>query len=122
MKRCATGLSARFFNVMIPIGLRAVANSIGKALGAGFLLANANTEAGRIERNRPLATKVQRAGVEEVMIVASGTPSRAARKASRTIDPVRLSAGGRTHGSLIKSASRIPRRLLQGLVAPAATT
>jgi len=52
MKICATGLRTRYFNVMIPIGLRPVGNSIGKAFGPGFTLACVNTEAGRMERNR----------------------------------------------------------------------
>jgi len=70
MKRCATGLSVRFFKAMIPIGRRAVAKSTGKIFGVSFLLANANTLTGRMERNLPLATRLQRAEVEEVMIVA----------------------------------------------------
>lgn len=58
MKRCATGLSARFFSEMTPMGLWAVADSIGKALAAGLLLAKVNMEAGRMDRNRPPATSV----------------------------------------------------------------
>ncbi len=36
MKNCATGLSLRFFRVMIPTGLRVVGNSTGKRLSAGL--------------------------------------------------------------------------------------
>jgi len=57
MKRCATGVSERFFKAMIPIGLWVVTNSTGKVLGTGFLLANTNMQAGRMERNRPLVTR-----------------------------------------------------------------
>ena len=97
-KRCATGLRARLFKVTIPIGLGRVGKAIGKALGAGFLLASGNVVIGRMDRNRPLATSARRAGVDEVTIVATGTSRRAAQKASRTIEPVRVSSGGRTHG------------------------
>jgi hypothetical protein len=91
----------------MPIGLGRVVKAIGKALGAGFPLASGNVVIGRMDRNRPLATSARRAGVDEVTIVATGTSRRAAQKASRTIDPVKVSSGGRTRIAV----ARLPRSL-----------
>src|ERR1700730_11483028 len=103
MKRWATGLTVRPFRVMIPIGLPLSTKSIGSALTVGVLAARANTEEGRIERHRPLATRAWRAGVEDVTIVACGTGRPTAANACRTIEPVKLSSGGRAQGSFIRS-------------------
>jgi len=52
MKICATGLRARFFNVMIPIGLRHVGFD-GQSFWTRLTLACVKTEAGRMERTLP---------------------------------------------------------------------
>ena len=105
MKSCATGLTERFFSVMIPIGRRVVGKSMGKILMLALSGWNLNIERGRAVRKRPVATRRLRAGTEDVMTVARGTSKPHARKASTTTDPNRLSEGGSVQHSLISSAS-----------------
>ena len=59
MKSCATGLSVRFFRVMIPTGARACCSLTGKTVIFG-LLENLNVEVCSV-RKRPVATRLSRA-------------------------------------------------------------
>jgi SAM-dependent methyltransferase len=55
MKRCAVGLSVRFFRVMIPTGVRACCSLTGKTLSSGRLVENRTTD------GEPRAIEVARA-------------------------------------------------------------
>ena len=81
MKSCETGLSVRFFTVIIPTGRRVVGNSTGKRLIAGLSAENRNTELGMIVRKRPVASSALRTGTVDVMIVVGGRSRPASRKA-----------------------------------------
>jgi hypothetical protein len=53
MKSCATGLSARSFTVMIPLGRRAIGSFTGKTLSSEPLARNLSAEAGRLANINP---------------------------------------------------------------------
>jgi hypothetical protein len=53
MKSCATGVSVRFFNVMIPTAPAFAAKSIGRTLMALSHPPNLRTDSEAIARNRP---------------------------------------------------------------------
>ena len=71
MKSCATGLSVRFFRVMIPIGTGAYCSSTGKTLIPGRF-ESLNIEIGAIASKRPVATRLSRAPKEAVKTVVRG--------------------------------------------------
>src|SRR5262245_50069027 len=71
MKSCATGLSVRFFRVMIPIGTRAYCNSTGKTLIPGRF-ESFNIEIGAIVSKRPVATRLSRTPAEAAKTVVRG--------------------------------------------------
>ena len=100
MKSRATGLSVRFFSVKIPFGTLAIGSSTGKILSSRRLVGNLNIEVAKIVRSRPVAKRPIRTSAVAVNTVARGYSSPLARKASVATDPIRLSGGGRTHGSL----------------------
>ena len=56
MKRCATGLMVRFFNVTIPTGPGCIANFIGKGLNPKRLPLSCTVEVGATARKRPVRT------------------------------------------------------------------
>src|SRR5436305_4879142 len=122
MKSCAAGLSVRFFSVKIPTGLDVVGKSAGNRLSDGLSEEeNANTKFGMIVRKRPVASRALRTGTVLHRTVALGKSSPLARKASPMSEPDRLSGGGSTQASFIKSASFTLRRRVQGFCAPATT-
>src|SRR5262245_40790586 len=116
-----TGVRVRFFNVMIPTDPRVVGKSIGKALIAVFQPRNFNANSGAIVRNCPLATRAMRATPLEVITVARGSSSPAARKASTASEPNALSSGGSVQGSFTRSARPTLRRRDQGFSVAATT-
>ena len=59
MKSCATAVRVRFFNVTIPTGMCALANSMGRALIVVRKLLNPYLPV--MVRNLPLATSAKRA-------------------------------------------------------------
>src|SRR5262245_65067673 len=105
MKRRATGLSVRLLRVKIPLGTLAIGSSTGKILSSGRLVGNLNIEAAKIVRSRPVAKRPIRTSAVAVNTVERGYSSPLARKASVATDPIKLSGGGRAHGSLTSSAS-----------------
>src|SRR5262245_1674838 len=122
MNSWATGLRVRFLNVMTPIGRRVVGRSTGRTLRFVLPEPNLTIEAWTMLRNRPLASRALRTGVEVLKTVARGTLSPAARKASAATEPYRLSKGDSTHSASTNSARRIFRRCAHLLLTPATTT
>jgi hypothetical protein len=61
MKGRATAPSVRFFRVTIPTGMRARGSSIGRTLTSWRFAGNLKAEAGKIERKRPVASRLIRA-------------------------------------------------------------
>src|SRR5882724_12585701 len=75
MKTWATGLSARFFRLMIPIGRRVVGSSIGSALIVGWVVGNFSTVAASIVKKCPVARRLLRILKVCVTTVARGGSS-----------------------------------------------
>ena len=100
MNSCATGLSVRFFNVMIEkTGSCQRGNSTGKIFSKERSIPNRSTEPGTTVIKRPVASKAFLSEEEETTTVARGSSDPAARKALTTGDPVSISRGARIHGS-----------------------
>src|SRR5207249_3811062 len=70
MNSWATGLSVRFFSVITPIGRRVVGKSMGKTLRFVLPGPNLTIEAWTMLRNRPLASRALRTGVDVLKTVA----------------------------------------------------
>src|SRR5262249_61182679 len=87
MNSWATGLSVRFFRVMTPIGRRVVGRSMGNTLRFVFPEPNLMIEAWTMLRNRPLASRAMRTGVDVLKTVARGTLSPEGREASAATAP-----------------------------------
>src|SRR4051812_13827992 len=82
MKSSATGLSLRFFRVMIPFGTRAIGSSTGRTFRSDRGVGNLNEEVGKIEIKRPVARRLNRtSGVGEITVMRGGS-SPQARKLS----------------------------------------
>src|SRR5262244_2679939 len=98
IKNCASGVSIRFFTVMIPIGIRVLGNATGNALSDGYLPGIFSMKLGRTVRNRPVARRSFFMYSDRVVTVERGGSQPAARKASATREPKKLSAGSSAHG------------------------
>src|SRR5262245_3101930 len=118
-KSCATGLIARFFNVMTPSGHGGTGSSTGRTLCGGRFVPNFSTESGRVTTKDPLARRESNKWGEPVAALRSEILRE--RKASVIREPASVSDDGRPHGSFASSASSILRRLLQRLGTPATT-
>jgi ABC transporter substrate binding protein len=93
MKSCTTGLTARFFNVTIPIGLRPVANSIevrGATLSGDYGALAAELVA------RPV----------DIIIGVNSAATNAARKATSTIPIVMTAVNDPVEWGFVKSLER----------------
>ena len=75
MKTCASGLSARFFNVKSPMGCFVDDNSMGKALIPVCLAENFNACAGNMDKKWPVAKRLVRILWDNVMTAARGDSS-----------------------------------------------
>jgi hypothetical protein len=75
MKSCATGLSARFFNVKSPIGCFVEGNSMGKALIPVCLAENLNACAGNMDKKWPVAKSLVRILCDKVITAPRGGSS-----------------------------------------------
>src|SRR5690348_17247867 len=71
MKSRATGLSVRFFSVMIPTGTAAYGSSTGKTL-IPERLENLNSEIGTMVSRPPVATRLSRTPTEAAKTVVRG--------------------------------------------------
>ena len=121
IKSCAAGLSALFFKVTMPIGPLATGKSTGNFLMNGC---GSGSSARNQERSRDSGLSLEdwhaferRRDHGRARKIEPGGP-----KDLDDNDPNASSGGGSAHGSSIKSASAMRRRLSQGLFAPAATT
>ena len=75
MKSCASGLSARFFNVKSPTGCLVDGNSMDKALIPVCLAKNFNAPAGTMDKKWPVAKRLIRMLRDDVLTAASGGSS-----------------------------------------------
>jgi len=85
MKSCASGLSARFFKVIIATGCWVPGNSTGNALIPGLLLGGRNEKLGTTVRKRLVATSLLRMVRDRVTTAGRGGSMPLARKALATM-------------------------------------
>jgi hypothetical protein len=109
MKNCATGVSVRFFSVMIPIGQGVTGRSTGKTLSRGDVEPNFNTEAENTPRNGPRATRsrVTEGGPHTALLGGNLAPR--SWNALLIDGPIIVSSRGSAQGSFAKSESLIFR-------------
>ena len=110
INNCASGVSTRFFKVIIPIAIRVVGSATGNALSGGYLPGTFSMKLGSTVRKRPVARRSFFMYSDRVITVARGGSCPPARKASATSEPKKLSDGSSAHGSFIRSASVSLRR------------
>jgi hypothetical protein len=82
MKSCATGVTVRFFNVMIPTTPPFAARLIGRTLMERSQPPNLRTDSEAIERKCPFATRAIRAIPVAVTMAGRGSSSPIARNTS----------------------------------------
>jgi len=121
MNRCATGLSVRSCRVPIPTGPGCDINLTGNTLMENCLPPKRSTERGNIVRKLPVASSALNICMESQAATRFGTSRPPARKALSKSARAGVSGRGKTHGSLINSASPILRRLIHRLAVPATT-
>jgi len=121
MKSRATGLSVRFFNVMIPTGPGRTGNSIGSTLNDMRCGLNCRSDFGNRHKKFPVASKALKSGNENETALTRGMGRPFSLKASASRDPATLSGVGAHQGSSTSSASAILRRFAHRLFLPAAT-
>jgi len=88
MNSRATGLSSRFFTVVMLVGPRVVGKSTGKTLNDESLLEKRNTDSGSVVRYCPLASSVSRRLPSDVVTIARGMSTPSTRKASTRAAPI----------------------------------
>src|SRR5262245_58520894 len=102
MKSCTTGLSVRFFRVMIPAGQAGIGKLTGRTLSGG-IAPNRNKEPGTIARKDSLASRTLKRWRVPIAAPLGGNFMPLVRNASATREPIRVSGDGKLQGSLASS-------------------
>src|SRR5436189_3983899 len=105
-----TGVSVRFFNVMIPTGNGGIGRSTGRTVKRGRFEPNFNSENGSVPKHGPLASSAQKREAPPHTALLGGNVTPHARNASATSGPIIVSCRGRIQGSSLSSESSIFRR------------
>src|SRR5436305_10119709 len=121
MKSLVTGLSVRFFKVMIPTGQAGIGRVMGRTFRRGIFAPSRNIDAGNVAKTGSLANSAHVRWIGPSIAPRGGKRIPLLRNASAMRVAARISGGGRHQGSSANSESSTLRVRAHLFANPATT-